>query len=251
MRPGSVQILNVSLDKVTLNEAVDRIIQTVRAGERGWVCTVNVSFAMMMRGDPKLQRHVDHSLLTLADGQPLVWASRLLGRGLPERVAGIDVVDRLCLEAARHGFPVFLLGSTEQSIRTTAEKLLAKFPDLNVMYHHGYFPAADFPAIASKVASSGARVLFVGMGVPRQEYFIADQWRSLGVDVAMGVGGSFEVISGQLSRAPAWMQKCGMEWIHRLLQEPVRLFPRYFTTGIQFGALMVVAMFAMLAGRRP
>ncbi|MGC4029167.1 MAG: WecB/TagA/CpsF family glycosyltransferase [Steroidobacteraceae bacterium] len=251
MRRGSVQILNACLDKVTLDEAVGRIIQAVQARAGGWVCTVNVSFAMMMRSDPKLQLHVDRAFLALADGQPLVWASRLLGRGLPERVAGIDVVDGVCSEAARRAIPVFLLGSSEQNIRRAAEELRAKFPGLDIRYHHGFFPAADFSAIASIVAGSGARVLLCGMGVPRQEYFIADQWGSLGVDVAIGVGGSFEVISGHLSRAPLWMQKCGLEWVHRLLQEPARLFPRYFTTGVQFGALMVAAMFALLIGRRP
>lgn len=250
MRPGRIQILNATLDNVGLDEAASRIIAAVHARDGGWVCTVNVSFAMMMRGDAALQSHVDGAMLALADGQPLVWASKLLGHPLPERVAGIDVVDRVCFRAMQAGIPVFLLGSTEENIRVAAEKLRVKFPGLDVKHHDGYFSAAECPAISSMVARSGARVLFVGMGVPRQEYFIADQWESLGVDVAIGVGGSFEVISGHLTRAPLWMQKFGMEWIHRLMQEPARLFPRYFTTGMQFALLMFAEFSVRLVGRR-
>ena len=218
----------------------------IRNGQRGWICTVNVSFLMTMRSHPELQAHVEAAFLTLADGQPIVWASRLLGPRLPERAAGVDVLERLCDTASHRGYPVFLLGSTEANVTAAGNRCAQSIRASLLHTHCGYFHDSDAAAVADRIRNSGAKLLFVGMGVPRQELFINRQWDRLGVAVAMGVGGSFDVLSGNLTRAPRWMQKCGLEWTHRLRQEPVRLLRRYLVTGGQFAALMACSLMARL-----
>lgn len=246
MIPGKVTILNAAFDCVSIAQIAESVDEHVRNGQRGWICTVNVSYLMIMRSHPELQAHVDAAFLTIADGQPIVWASRLLGPRLPERAAGVDVMVRLCDTASLRGYSVFLLGSTEANVAAAADFLRSRHPGLVIHTHCGYFRDCDADAVADRIRNSGATMLFVGMGVPRQELFINRQWGRLGVAVAMGVGGSFDVLSGTLTRAPYWMQKCGLEWTHRLRQEPVRLLRRYLVTGGQFAALMACSLMMRL-----
>jgi N-acetylglucosaminyldiphosphoundecaprenol N-acetyl-beta-D-mannosaminyltransferase len=249
--PRKVNILNADFDCVSVEEVAASVDEHIRNGQRGWICTVNVSYLMIMRSHRALQAHVDAAFLTIADGQPIVWASRLLGPRLPERTAGVDVMERLCVTASQRGYPVFLLGSTEANVIAAGNQLRAKNPGLLLHTHCGYFRDSEAAAVADKIRNSGATLLFVGMGVPRQELFIDRQWDRLGVAVAMGVGGSFDVLSGRLTRAPYWMQKCGLEWTHRLRQEPVRLLRRYLVTGSQFAALMACSLMARLTRATP
>jgi N-acetylglucosaminyldiphosphoundecaprenol N-acetyl-beta-D-mannosaminyltransferase len=230
-----VRILNGSFHVLTSADVIESVVSAIAAGERGYLCTVNVAILMAMRSDPGLQRFGERARWLVADGQPLVWASRLGGTPLPERVAGVDLVDRLCARAAREGFGVFLLGGTEHSVRAAAAMLGGKHPGLTISgTAHGYFSRREAPARAQAVAASGAKLLFVGMGAPRQERFIEEHWAELGVNVALGVGGSFDVVSGQRWRAPSLAQKLGLEWAFRAAQEPRRLLPRYVETNSRF-----------------
>jgi N-acetylglucosaminyldiphosphoundecaprenol N-acetyl-beta-D-mannosaminyltransferase len=190
---------------------------------------------MMMRSDRKLQGFVDRASLVVADGQPLVWASRLQGEPLPERVTGVELVDELCALAADEGFGVYFLGAKPAIIETVAQRLSERHPGLEVSgTSDGYFDAAEAPQRAQAIRESGARILIVGMGVPLQEDFIENHWDQLGVEIAIPVGGSFDVIAGATRRAPVWLQRIGMEWFFRLLQEPRRLWKRYLVTNTQF-----------------
>ncbi len=235
----SVPLLNGAFDPVTLDQTVERIGQLIRSGERGYLCTVNVAILMMMRQDPRLQRFVDNAAMVVADGQPLIWTSRLLGRHLPERVTGVDLVDRLCALGAREGFGVYLLGASRTVVDTVAARLTERHPGLILSgVDDGYFTPAEANARARAVADSGAKILVVGMGVPRQEIFIEEQWERLGVPFAIGVGGSFDVLAGLRMRAPEIVQRVGLEWLFRLLQEPRRLGKRYLVTNAQFCALI-------------
>ena len=232
-------ILNGRFDPLTLDQTVETIAQAIRAGERGYLCTVNVAILMMMRSDPRLQRFVDGARWIVADGQPLIWVSRLSSAPLPERVAGVELVDMLCGRAQRDGFGVYLLGSTQATVEATARALRAKHPGLEVRgCADGYFGADQAESRARAVADSGAKLLFVAMGVPRQEHFIEEQWDRLGVNVAIGVGGSFEVVAGLKRRAPELVQQVGLEWAFRLAQEPRRLLRRYVVTNSQFLGLI-------------
>jgi N-acetylglucosaminyldiphosphoundecaprenol N-acetyl-beta-D-mannosaminyltransferase len=234
-----VRLLNGAFDPFTLDETVDEITRRIHADERGYLCTVNVAILMMMRGDPRLQRFVENAAMVVADGQPLIWSARALSRPLPERVTGVDLVERLCERAAREGLGVYLLGAHKTVVEKLAVRLLEKYPGLILSgVADGYFGADEFEARARAVAASGAKILVVAMGVPRQEHFIEEQWDRLGVPFAIGVGGSFDVLAGLRARAPAIVQRIGLEWMYRLIQEPGRLWKRYLVTNAQFVFLM-------------
>ena len=243
MRPR-IAILNGRFDPLTMDEAVSDVFAAINQRQRGWLCTVNVATLMTMRGDERLQTFVDDAAWVVADGQPLVWCSRLFGTPLPERVAGIDLVDALCRRAAEERKRVYLLGTTPHLLERTRANLRRRHPGLEVDGSSGYFERAEWPARADAIRASGASLLCVGMGTPRQEFFIAEQWERLGAAVAIGVGGSFDVIAGARFRAHPWIAKLGLEWTARLVQEPRRLFLRYLLTNTMF-CLLVARSLAM------
>lgn len=248
----SIHILNGRFDRISASQTVEQLIQAIRAGERGVLCTVNVAVLMMMRSDARLQRFVQSSRWRVADGQPIVWASHLRQQPLPERVTGIDLIDLLCARAARENIGVYFLGADDKTIRTVVDVLRTRHSGLDVRgWADGYFGPEQAQARAKAVAESGADLLFVGMGVPRQEYFIEEQWKRLGARVIIGVGGSFDVIAGLRKRAPAFMQRAGLEWAYRLAQEPRRLFMRYLVTNSEFlGLISWNAIARLLHSRR-
>ncbi|MEP6654952.1 MAG: WecB/TagA/CpsF family glycosyltransferase [Myxococcales bacterium] len=247
--PPPVALLNGRFDPVTLDETVELITRRIHAGQRGYLCTVNVAILMMMRKDPRLQRFVDQAAMIVADGQPLIWSSRMLSRPLPERVAGVELVERLCERAAREGFGVYLLGAHQTVVSKLAERLVQKYPGLILSgVADGYFGAEESESRARAVAASGAKILVVAMGVPKQEHFIEEYWDRLNVPFAVGVGGSFDVLAGLRARAPEIVQRVGLEWFFRLAQEPRRLWKRYLTTNAEF---MYLIAREILASRTP
>jgi N-acetylglucosaminyldiphosphoundecaprenol N-acetyl-beta-D-mannosaminyltransferase len=239
-----VPILNARFDVLTLNQTVDAVFAMLRAPARGWLCTVNVAMLMHMREDRALQAYTDRAALVVADGQPLVWCARMFGGRLPERVAGIDLIDSLCRRAAAEGMGVYLLGSTSALLQKALGELRRRHPALQVDGADGYFDigSAAGSARADAVRASGARLLLVGMGSPRQETFIAAHWDRLGVGMAIGVGGSFDVLAGARRRAHPWLRRAGLEWLVRLVQEPRRLLPRYLHSNTRFCWLLVEAV---------
>jgi len=163
----------------------------------------------------------------------VVWASRWLGRPLPERVAGIDLMERLLAACESLGLPVYFLGAREEVVQEFGRVCLRRFPGLTVSgMHDGYF--SDDEAVARQIAASGARVLFVAMPSPRKELFVTTQAEALGEVFAMGVGGSFDVWTGLTTRAPEWMQTAGLEWLFRVAQEPRRMWRRYLFGNVRF-----------------
>ena len=184
MKPR-IAILNGRFDPLTIDEAVGAVFAAINQRERGWLCTVNVATLMTMRGNQRLQEFVDHARWVVADGQPLVWCSRLFGTALPERVAGIDLLDALCRRAAEEKKGVYLLGTTAHLLERTRANLRRRHPGLEVDGSSGYFDRDQWPARADAIRASGASLLCVGMGTPRQEFFIAEQWDRLGAAVAM------------------------------------------------------------------
>ena len=231
-------VLNGTFDALTFDEAVDAILDALRSGRRGWVCTVNVATLMAMRRDPWLQSFVERALLVVADGQPIVWCARLFGGRLPERVAGIDLIDALCARLANASTPVYLLGSTPPLVARAVARLRDRHPGLIVDGSDGHFPLEQSAERADAVRSRAVGLLLVGMGTPRQERYIEANWERLGVCVAIGVGGSLDVLAGARLRARPWVRRAGLEWLVRMAQEPRRLTPRYLVTNTRFCLLI-------------
>jgi N-acetylglucosaminyldiphosphoundecaprenol N-acetyl-beta-D-mannosaminyltransferase len=230
-----VKLLNGVFDRITLEESGEWAIDFIKMGKKGYVCTVNVAILMMMRSDRRLANFVDRASLVVADGQPLIWASRWLARPLPERVAGVDLMATLAAHAAREQLGIYLMGAKPHVVTAAVSNLKSMYPGLIISgFDSGYFTSAEAIDRVNAIRRSGASILFVGMGVPRQEYFLDEHWSELGVNLAIGVGGSFEIFAKTKKRAPVWVQECGLEWFYRLLQEPRRLWKRYAIANTQF-----------------
>ena len=252
MNHKTVSILNGQFDSLTFDETVEKSMELAAGGQRGYLCTVNCAILMMMRSDERLQRYVDEAALTVADGQPIVWASRLLRRPLPERVAGVELVEAYIARAADRGLGVYVLGATQEVLDAVVSKFTRKHPRLVISgSRNGYFNSGQAASVAADIRTSGAKILIIATGVPKQEYFIQDYWSELGVSFAVGVGGSFDVIANLRRRAPAWVQKIGMEWLYRMVQEPRRLFMRYLVTNTQFLFLFACQLVRRGLGRDP
>jgi N-acetylglucosaminyldiphosphoundecaprenol N-acetyl-beta-D-mannosaminyltransferase len=226
-----IAVLGLPLAHVTLDQAVDRIEELITKEGTHQVATANLDFWLKSNGDSHLHRIIAGCDLVVADGMPLVWASNLLGEPLPERVTGVDIVPRLMALSATKGYKIFLLGGGEgvgERVRTMFE---AREPNVQIC---GVFspPVAelnemDHSEIVDRVRAAKPDILLVGFGNPKQEKWIWMHKKRMGVPVSIGIGGSMDILVGDVKRAPRWMQRCGLEWLMRLLQEPRRLAPRY------------------------
>ena len=226
----AIAMLGVPFDNVTTQEAITLVEQMIASRRPHYFVTANVDFLVQARADVELRRILCDAHLVLCDGTPLVWASRLLGNPLPERVAGSDLVPLLVRIAAEKNLRIFFLGGAPESVERAIAKLKTQHPNLTVT---GYSPPfgqlleMDHDEIKRRIAEAKPDMLFVSFGCPKQEKWISMHYQSLGVPVAAGVGGTIDFLAGQLKRAPRWMQRTGTEWLFRLCQEPRRLFRRY------------------------
>ena len=229
-----IEVMGCPMDSASMAETVDVIQNAITSGSFTQHVVVNVAKLVTMQTDTQLRESVQACDLINIDGMGVVLAARLLGHQIPERVAGIDLFYELIKMSARCQFPVFLLGAEKSIVQATAEALKRLHPSLQIAgYHHGYF-WNDEAAVVAAIKASGARLLFVAITSPRKENFI-NRWRDqLGVHFVMGVGGTFDVVAGKVRRAPLWMQRYGLEWLFRALQEPDRLWKRYLTTNSRF-----------------
>ncbi|HWI55957.1 MAG TPA: WecB/TagA/CpsF family glycosyltransferase [Bacillota bacterium] len=249
-----IAILGVPLDNVTTAEAIEFIEQMVASREPHYLVTANVDFLVQAREDVELRRILFDAHLVLCDGTPLVWASRLLGNPLPERVAGADLVPLLIRVAARRQYRLFLLGASEESASRAVAKLCATYPELLIVGHYSppfnQLLEMDHEEIKRRILKAQPDLLFVSFGCPKQEKWIAMHYRALGVPVVAGVGATIDFLAGQVRRAPVWMQRTGTEWIFRLLQEPRRLFRRYVKDLRVFGWHLLVQWWHLQRRRR-
>jgi N-acetylglucosaminyldiphosphoundecaprenol N-acetyl-beta-D-mannosaminyltransferase len=189
---------------------------------------VNAAKVVAATHDKRLFGVLTEADLVTADGMSIVWASRFLGQPLKERVTGIDLFERLIGHAARLGLAVYLLGASESSVGDVVARFKKEYPELRVAgCRNGYFDESESAAIAEEIKQSRADMLFVAMGSPAQEFWISNNFKRTGARFAMGVGGSFDHLSGRARRAPRWMQRAGLEWLYRLVREPRRLWRRY------------------------
>lgn len=241
--------MGISLDALTMREVLDRCVAALSEREQLTIGVVNAAKVVNMRTDAALRQSVVESDLVLADGQAVVWAARALGHRIPERVAGIDLFTELMAEGARRGYRAYFLGATAEVLARLLAEVRLRYPGLEIAgSRDGYFAAGESAAIAAEIAGSRADLLFLGITSPKKEIFIRDWGASTGAGVIHGVGGSFDVLAGQTRRAPLRWQRMGLEWLYRMLQEPLRLGPRYIRTNGRF-LLLVLKERAGIRGR--
>ena len=230
-----ISMMGCLIDNLTMEETLQRVDSFIRAGTPHQHVVVNVDKLVKASREPELRRIINDCALVNADGMPVVWAARLLGKPLKERVAGIDLFEALMQRAAVRGWRVFLLGAREEVVAGVRAIYEKKYSGLVIAGHrNGYWTPAEEEGVAEQVAASGADLLFVAISSPKKEQFLGNYQARMRVPFAMGVGGSFDVAAGLLKRAPRWMQQAGLEWFYRFLQEPRRMFRRYFIEDMAF-----------------
>lgn len=214
-----VRILGLPVHPVSRGEAIEEIRRFVASDEPHLIITADASALMFARRDPEFRDIFQQASLVTADGAGVVSAVKLAGVPIRERCSGVELVDDIASEAAEQGWGVYLLGAAPGVAEAAAEELRRRHPQLSVRgCHDGFF--ADSDAVAESIRNSGASILFVAMGMPRQEKWFWERRDQLGVKVAMGVGGSFDVLSGRVRRAPPFFQKHGLEWLYRFVCAP-------------------------------
>jgi N-acetylglucosaminyldiphosphoundecaprenol N-acetyl-beta-D-mannosaminyltransferase len=235
--------LGVPIDCLSLAETIDAADRAMRDRKTLQHVCLNVAKFVAMRRDPELDHDVRASDIVSVDGMGVVWAARLLGIGVRERVAGIDLMEGVLALCEERGYRPFFLGARQAVLQRAIANVSRRFPHLRLAgAHDGYFLADSEPGLVATIRASQADCLFIGMPTPRKERFLAAHRDSLGVPFIMGVGGGFDVLAGYVRRAPGWMRRLGLEWLFRTLQEPRRLVRRYAVTNAVFSAIMVRAL---------
>jgi N-acetylglucosaminyldiphosphoundecaprenol N-acetyl-beta-D-mannosaminyltransferase len=238
-------VLGCEIDRLDMQQTLDACKRAIASGEYLQHMAINAAKLVAYQDDPRLREIVRECGLVNADGQAVVWASRILGDPLPARVAGVDLMQELLSLAAQEGYGVYILGARAEVLGRAIDQIRTMHPRLRIAgYRDGYFEDAEADAVARSIRSSEAQILFVAISSPRKEYFLGAHGPTLGVPLVMGVGGSIDVIAGVTTRAPALMQRLGLEWLYRLLQEPRRLASRYISTNVRFVALVLREVFS-------
>jgi N-acetylglucosaminyldiphosphoundecaprenol N-acetyl-beta-D-mannosaminyltransferase len=236
-------VLGCAIDRLDMAATLDRCAALIGAGRPSQHVCVNAAKIVATRDDARMRAIVGRSDVVSADGQAIIWASKLLRDPLPERVAGIDLMHGLLARASREGWRVYFLGATEVVLATALQRFRERYSGLRIVgSHNGYFSDAESLSICSAIREVAADLVFVAMSSPRKEYWIADHLEHLGAALAIGVGGALDVEAGLARRAPRVMQRAGLEWAFRLAQEPRRLFRRYAVTNARFLGMLARAL---------
>jgi N-acetylglucosaminyldiphosphoundecaprenol N-acetyl-beta-D-mannosaminyltransferase len=242
-----IRIGRLPVDVIRFDESLDRIEQLVAEKRGACVFTPNVDHVMLAEHDPRLVEAYAVASLSLADGMPLLWAARLLGSPLPEKISGSDLVWPLMDRAARRGFGVYLLGGAPGSAEKAAKALVAQLPGLRLVGIDAPRIDLDMPSTASlpileRIAAARPDLVLVGFGAPKQEIWIHSHLEMLRPAVTIAVGAAIDFLAGQVPRAPRWMSRVGAEWLYRLGREPRRLAYRYLVRDVGFGAVLARAL---------
>ncbi len=235
-----VRFFKVLIDPLTMEQTLARVEEAIAEQCITQHMGVNVAKLVMAQKDKELERIINSCGLISTDGQGILWGAKLFGISIPERVTGIDLFVNLVKRSSEKGFRPYFFGATKDVVEKVVEKFQRQYPDLKIAgYRNGYFDEREESGIAEAIGNSRADMLFVAMETPKKEIFLNQYRDSMQVPFIMGVGGSFDVIAGKTKRAPAWMQRWGLEWFYRFLCEPRRMWRRYLiTNGIYFGMIM-------------
>ena len=228
-----VNLCGVNIDALSFDEVISIVEQKLLSDRKpNYIVTPNAQHIVILQKDRHFQKIYHNAFLSVPDGVPLLWAAKLMNAPLKGRVNGTDLFEKLCEVSAEKGFKVFLLGGRPQAADRTAEVLCQKHPQLQIV--GTYCPPYGFEQdtkepekIEAKIKAAAPDILFVALGSPKQEKWIDANYQKLGIPISIGIGASFEFVSGMVRRAPKWMQKLGWEWLYRLLVEPRRLWKRY------------------------
>ena len=226
-----VPIWGVPLARLTYDETLDEVDRLIERGEPAFFITANLNYAMLTRRDPRLRAVNAQAAFLVADGMPLVWYSRALGRPLPERVAGADLIFTLLERAAERRYRVFLLGGAASVAQEVAGIARERYPGLQIVGVEAPVLSDLSPEehreLISRIRRARPHLLLVAFGQPKGELWLAEHCRALGVPACVQLGASFDFVAGRTSRAPKWMQRIGAEWLYRVGCEPRRMIPRY------------------------
>jgi len=241
-----VRVGTLAFDPVTEHEVIERVLSALTRGDGGWISTPNIDILRRSAGDAELRRLVSAADIVVADGAPVVWAAKLSGRPLPERVAGSALLWSLSAAAARSGRGIYLLGGEPGVADRAAARLGLHAPGLRVMGTFappwGFESDPDqLDAIGERLATADPDVVFVGLGCPKQERLIATLAPSLPSVWWICCGAALAFAAGELKRAPVWMQASGLEWVHRMAAEPRRLFRRYLIDDAPYALRLLAA----------
>ncbi len=242
---GSSRIvfMGCQIDNLTMEETLGRVEEFVQSGKPHQHVVVNVDKIVKAAKDPALREIINRCDLINVDGMPIVCASRVLGRPLKERVTGVDLFERLLERARERGWGVYFLGAQEEVVKKVVQRAQSRYLGLRIVgYRNGYWNHEEEAGIVADIRQARPQLLFVAISSPRKEIFLGRYQQEMGVPFAMGVGGTFDVFVGKVQRAPLWMQTWGLEWFFRFLQEPRRMFKRYFVDDLYFFWLLAREM---------
>ena len=239
-RVAGVTILGVRVDCVSPQETLALIDGFVAARTPHHVVTADASMVVTARHDPAFRAIIEEADLVTPDGFGILWASQLLRTPIPDKVSGVDLVGDLCRLSPSKGYRLFFFGAGPEVAAEAAAKMRERYPGVEIVgTRDGFFTAAEEPEIIAQIQASRADILLVALGIPKQEKWIARHKAVLGASVLIGVGGSFDVLSGRVKRAAPWMQRRGFEWLYRLYKNPRKI-----------GKVMTLPEFALLVLRQ-
>ena len=205
---------------------------------------VNAAKIVHAQKDEELRKAINNSDLVNIDGKPVVWALKLLGHKVPEKVSGVDLFVELVRLAEEKGYRPYFLGAKKEVLEQMVKNLGRDYPELKIAgYRDGYFKKEDEQSVADDIKNSRSDMLFLGITSPKKEIFLDKFTKYMNVPFSMGVGGTFDIVSGKTKRAPVWMQNWGLEWFYRFLQEPKRMWKRYLVTNTLFIILVIKEFF--------
>lgn len=219
-----VDILGCKVDRIDMDGALQKIEEFIHSGKPHHIITLNAEIIHRAQSDPKLKQIINEADLVTPDGSGVVWAANYLGAPVPERVTGIDLTLKLTEVAAKKGWTFYYYGGAPTVAETAAENLQKKYTGLKVIGTcHGYISGLEKEELLKDIKKRKPDILLVALGAPMQEFWIKDHQKELQIPVYIGIGGSFDVISGKATRAPVFFQKAGLEWLYRLIKEPHRI----------------------------
>lgn len=242
-----IKLFGLPIDALTMQETLNHIEASIDNGTQIHHVVVNAAKIVNAQQDQQLRESIINCDLINPDGQAVVWASKFLGQPLTERVAGIDLMQNLVELAAKKKYRIFFLGAKETVVRKLVDKYADQFgKEIIAGYRNGYFSKNEEIEVAKQIAEAKPHILFVAITSPKKEIFLNTYKTEIQAPFIMGVGGSFDVVSGLVKRAPKWMQNSGLEWFYRVLQEPKRMWKRYLITNTKFILMVISAKWKLI-----
>ena len=242
----TVNVFGCDVAALNMHETLKEVENVINSRRLTQHVVINAGKVVLMNKDKELKNIITKCPIINADGQSIVWASKFLGKNLPERVAGIDLMEELIKLSVEKEYGIYFFGAKEEVVKKVIEHYKEIYPSLKVSgYRNGYFKDEDIPQITDDMRKSKADILLVAFSSPKKEYWLSENISKINIPFCMGVGGSFDVVAGKTKRAPIWMQRIGLEWFYRFIQEPKRMWKRYLIGNTKFIQLVLKERFGL------